>query len=535
MVDWRIYDHPILDFDRGDEITIYLDGEPMKAFTNETVAAALYANGLREFSSSIKYRRPRGFFCAIGRCSSCMMEVDGIPNVRTCVTMVKDGMQIERQKYFADYLSWFLNLMSLPPSRYMRLMTRPNLIYKPAMRFMRKLTGLGAFEKEVPKRKESDHIGSEGVIDTDFLVVGGGPAGMQAIIEAGQKGVKCVIVDDKEKLGGQLVKQTHTFFSDVKYAAGKRGFKLGEEMISMITGLENVKIFNQTSAVGYYPEENVMLLKRPGNHTLKVRAEKYLISTGAYEKTLVFENNDLPGVYGAGGVQTLLNVYGVKPGNRGMLLGTGNVALMVAYHLLQAGIEVAGVYAPSFRRVAGYFVHAAKIQRHGIPIVTRHTIVKAIGSNEVEGAIMTKLNKDYTHVPNSQFRVECDFICIGVGLNPAYDLIQLFNPKMVYVGTLGGMVPIRDRTYRITENAYIAGDCGSIEEATTAVLEGGLAGLYVTQSLGKGDREVKDKIVEYTHALEEDRGSPFSTSLKAALKEITVENIEEVLNQNDGE
>jgi sarcosine oxidase subunit alpha len=116
-----------------------------------------------------------------------------------------------------------------------------------------------------------------------------------------------------------------------------------------------------------------------------------------------------------------------------------------------------------------------------------------------------------------------------VGLNPAYDLVQLFNPKMVNIGVLGGLVPIRDKTYRIAKNAYIAGDCGSIEEATTAVLEGGLAGLYVTSSLGREDKEVEEKISEYTHALEEDRGSPFSTRLKAAIQEITVENIEEVI------
>jgi sarcosine oxidase subunit alpha len=530
LVDWRIYDHPVLKFDRGKEVTIYLDGKPMKAFSNETVAAALFANGLREFSKSIKYRRPRGFFCAIGRCSACMMEVDGVPNVRTCVAMVRDGMQIKRQKYLADYLSPILNMMSLPPSKYMRLMTKPGLIYEPAMRIMRQLTGLGSYPKKITEKNTSNHVGSEGIIDTDFLVVGGGPSGMQAAIEAGVRGVNCIIIDDKERLGGQLVKQTHTFFSDIKYAAGKRGFKLGEEMISKLQELSNIEILTETSAVGYYPSENIMLTKRPGNATLKIRAKKYLISTGAYEKTLVFENNDLPGVYGAGGVQTLLNVYGVKPGNRGILLGTGNVALIVAFHLLQAGIEVAGVFAPSFRRVRGYFVHAAKIQRHGIPIVTRHTIVRALGKKEVEGAIITKLNTDYSRVPNSEFKVECDFICIGVGLNPAYDLVQLFNPKMVNMGSLGGLVPVRDKSYRIAKNAYIAGDCGSIEEATTAVLEGGLAGLYVTRSLGKGDGDLVDKIEEYINALEEDRGSPFSKRLKEALEEITVENIEEVVN-----
>jgi sarcosine oxidase subunit alpha len=111
LEDWRIYEHPILKFNRGKEITIYFNGKAVRAYENESVAAALYANGVREFSRSIKYRRPRGFFCAIGRCSSCLMEVDGVPNSRTCVISAKNGMKIKRQEYLVDYLAPILNIL----------------------------------------------------------------------------------------------------------------------------------------------------------------------------------------------------------------------------------------------------------------------------------------------------------------------------------------------------------------------------------------------------------------------------------------
>jgi len=529
LVDLRIYDHPILTYERGNEITIYLDDEPLKAYENETVAAAIYANGYREFSKSIKYRRPRGFYCAIGRCSSCMMEVNGVPNVRTCVLPIQDGMKIIRQRYLVDNLNPILNKMKLSPEKYLTMFTRPNIIYHPAMRILRQMTGLGTYRKINPEHEPSTGTGNIPLMETEFLIIGGGPSGLSAALEAGKQGVDCILVDDKPKLGGQLIKQTHTFFSDVKYAAGKRGFNIGLELVDEISEMKNVQALTGTTAIAYYPEDNIVLLNKD-NSIIKVKAKKYLIATGAIEKSLVFENNDLPGVYSAGGIQTLLNVYGVKPGDRGIIIGTGNVALIVAYHLLQAGIEVLGVYAPSFSRVKGYFVHAAKIRRHGIPIINQHTIMKALGSHSVEGAIMTRLDRDYNPINGSEFKIDCDFICVGVGLIPSYDVVQLFNAKMVNNRNLGGIIPIRDKQYRVTENAYIAGDCGSIEEATTAVLEGKLVGLNVATALGKADENVSSYVDEYTHALEEDRMSPFSTRLKKGLIEVTVENIEEALN-----
>ena len=93
----RITQHPILTFDRGKEINFTFNGQPMKGYEGETIAAALHAAGVKELGKSLEKHRPRGFYCAIGNCSSCQMIVDGEPNVRTCITLLKEGMKVETQ------------------------------------------------------------------------------------------------------------------------------------------------------------------------------------------------------------------------------------------------------------------------------------------------------------------------------------------------------------------------------------------------------------------------------------------------------
>ncbi|MGA8903535.1 MAG: (2Fe-2S)-binding protein, partial [Candidatus Bathyarchaeia archaeon] len=128
----RITQHPVVTFDRGSRVIFYFEDKPIEAYANETVAAALYANGLRIFSRSMKYHRPRGFFCAIGRCSACMMTVDNVPNVRTCMVNVKEGMCVTRQSGFPNADHDLLSVMdklgfyfSLASGFYHRKLIRP--------------------------------------------------------------------------------------------------------------------------------------------------------------------------------------------------------------------------------------------------------------------------------------------------------------------------------------------------------------------------------------------------------------------------
>ena len=94
----RVCRHPILTFPEGKRVLFSFDGKELEGREGEPIAAALLAEGIRVFSHSPKYRRPRGFFCATGRCASCLMEVNGVANVRICVTPLEEGMKIRTQR-----------------------------------------------------------------------------------------------------------------------------------------------------------------------------------------------------------------------------------------------------------------------------------------------------------------------------------------------------------------------------------------------------------------------------------------------------
>jgi len=95
----RIKDHPILGkLEEKKKVKIIVDGQEMEAYEGEMIAAALLAQGKKIFRYTKKYQEPRGVFCAIGRCTDCVMTVNGIPNIRTCVTPIEEGMKVETQK-----------------------------------------------------------------------------------------------------------------------------------------------------------------------------------------------------------------------------------------------------------------------------------------------------------------------------------------------------------------------------------------------------------------------------------------------------
>jgi len=478
----RIYNHPILDFEKKREISFLYNGHKIKAFEGETIASALHAAGIKVLSHSIKLNRPRGFFCGIGKCSSCLMRVNGVPNIRTCITPVEEGMVVESDA--------------------------------------QKLPSAGFQEG----RKED--------IEVDMLVVGAGPAGISAAIEAGTRGVSVLLIDENPVLGGQLIKQTHKFFGSKRERAGTRGIKIAEELENEVRGLEkrgNVNVLVGTSVFGYYGNNGSHLLgavNKIKNVMYRIRAKKVIFACGAQENMLSFPGNDLPGVYGAGGVQTLMNVYGIKPGKKVLMVGAGNVGLIVSYQLLQAGVEVDRVIE-AMPRIGGYSVHAAKLRRNGVPIYTSHSVKEVYGDGKVEGAIVAKLDENWNFVEGSEEDVKCDTVCLAVGLTPSARLLFQAGVKRDYIPEAGGYVAIHNREMETSvKGIYVAGDSSGIEEASTAMLEGRIAGLSAALSI-TGRKEEDKEIEGYIKTLEEMRAGPFGSKAREAKRKI----LEEALNE----
>jgi len=349
----------------------------------------------------------------------------------------------------------------------------------------------------------------------DILIVGGGPAGMAAAITASKYGKTVMLVERDGHLGGQLVKQTHMFFGSEKQQASVRGFDIAKGMVEEIEAIDHIEILKKTTIVGMFEDGVVMAQQREGY--FKIKPQAIIVATGAYEKSLAFKGNTLPGVYGAGAVQTLMNLQGIKPGQEVVMVGAGNIGLIVSYQLMQAGVKVNAIVdaAPS---IGGYVVHAAKVRRMGVPIYTRYTVKQALGESKVSGAILCQLDDHYQEIEGTEVEVDCDILCVSVGLSPLSELLWQLSCDMTFVGVLGGYVPrVDERNETSVAGVFVAGDVSGIEEASSAMVEGYLTGLHVNEYLGVKEEGLSSLIEEYEEDLRALRSGPVGDKIRQGI------------------
>ncbi|WDV44401.1 NAD(P)/FAD-dependent oxidoreductase [Clostridiaceae bacterium M8S5] len=353
----------------------------------------------------------------------------------------------------------------------------------------------------------------------ELVVIGGGPAGLCAAISAAASGAKVLILDRNNKIGGQLIKQTHMFFGSEKQYAATRGIDITDILLNELDKYkENIEIMEQTTALGIF-EDGILTIENKDQY-IKVKPDAMVVATGASEKVLAFPQNDLPGIYGAGAVQTLMNVYGVKPGNKVLMVGAGNIGLIVSYQLMQAGVKVEAIIdaAPN---IGGYLVHASKVRRMGVPILTRHTVKEAIGKECLEKVIICELDEKWQPIEGTEKELEVDVMCLSVGLTPLTELLAQAGCEMKYVPELSGRVPIRDNNYETTvEKIFVAGDVTGVEEASSAMVEGYMAGLCAAKSIGYVHPNFDELRKDYIDQLESLRSGHVGERILAGIQKI---------------
>lgn len=423
---YRIDQHPILPIPSRPRVSFTWKGQALEAYAGESISSALFAAGVRVFGHHAKDGAAQGLFCANGQCAQCLVLADAIP-VKSCMELVRPGVRVEPVE----------GLPELP-----RVEAGGRL-----------LAGARPIE----------------TVRVPVLIIGGGPAGLSAAIELGRRGIETLLIDDKHRLGGKLVLQTHRFFGSIEAVyAGTRGIDIATRLENEVRGFPGVRVWLQSAALAVYSDKKVGVLVG-GHRYVLVEPEILLVTSGAREKNLAFPGNTLPGVYGAGAFQTLVNRDLVKPTERLFIVGGGNVGLIAGYHALQAGIAVVGLIEV-LPECGGYKVHRDKLARLGVPISTSHTVVSANGADAVESVTIARVDGKFHPVPGTERSFACDTLLIAVGLDPVNEFFE------------------KAREFGLP--AFAAGDAEEIAEASAAIFSGKIRGLEVARALGRDVGEI---------------------------------------------
>ncbi|MCD6329994.1 MAG: FAD-dependent oxidoreductase [Candidatus Cloacimonetes bacterium] len=420
----RIKEHPILDIIEKQSIPFYWNDKKLFAQEGEMISSALFANGIHIFGHHVKDNSPQGIFCANGQCAQCTVIANGIP-VKSCMTPVAENM------------------------------------------IVRSCEGL----PELPQVDESPTFNSIKEYETDVLIIGGGPSGLSAAIELSKYNVPLILVDDKSQLGGKLVLQTHKFFGSIKDCyAGTRGIDIAKILSDELLNYNTATVWTDSTALYVFSDKKVGILKN--NSYILIKPKIILNAAGAREKMLVFPGNTLPGVYGAGAFQTLVNRDLVIPSERIFIIGGGNVGLIAGYHAMQAGIHVVGL-AEALSECGGYKVHKDKLQRLGVPIYTSHTILSANGKDQVESVTIARIDENFKPVSGTEITISCDTILIAVGLNP----IDEFHKEAEEAGM----------------KVFSTGDAEEIAEASSAMFNGKITGIKIAKALNRSSKKIPEE------------------------------------------
>ena len=435
------------------------DGKHYTAYEGDTIASALAANGVTVFSRSFKYHRKRGLMCASGNCPNCLVQIGDEPSVRSCTRPVEEGMEVEPQNAFPSLENDVMSMTQmvgrfLPAGFYYKTFIRPQVMWPLYEKILRNAAGLGTVNEE----SEADYF-DKIYKHADVAVVGAGIAGLRAALAAANAGARVIILEEQNAPGGHL---RHSVY-DID---GQSAHAYVKSVVAEVEAHENIEIMLNTNAFGYYDHQWIGAVQ--GKRLVKLRAKAVVVATGAVEIPPVFENNDLPGIMLASGVQRMLHLFGVKPGYRAVVVSANRRALQTALDMLDAGISVKSV--ADMRQEADEDLVEA-LQAKGVSVFTGATIESAEGRGRVESVIVD--------TSSGQKTFHCDLLVVGAGFMPANGLIYQAGGRFTWNDDLKEFLP-----GKLPQNLFVAGEVTATHELKSIENEGTLAGLQAASACG---------------------------------------------------
>ena len=420
----RLENLSTLKVDPGSKATFDYRGRPMTGLAGDTVASALFANGVRIFSRSHKYHRPRGLYSLDGEAGTCLLRVDGLPNVRGETTFLTEGQKIEPQNVWGSPEKDLLGILNyfdwaMPAGFYYRLFHKPYQLWPYFMKIIRKLAGLGRFNPDW-RAKPSDGF----YLNAEVCVLGGGPAGMSTALAAADCGLRVVLLEQRPWLGGFYDWRTRSF--------NGRGplHRRGAELAASVESHENIRVFKRAFVNGLWGRGQVTGFLSGGaddsfaERYFEVRADSVVAATGCLERPLIFENNDLPGIMQSGCAHRLARTFGLLPGRRAVFCVGHDLGLEAALDLFDLGLKVAAV---ADLRTSGHDPElAAGLEERKIEFLPGWTAGRASGFRSIREVVLTGPD----HRQNRTF--ECDLLVAAAGLTPANGALFLARTDMVF-------------------------------------------------------------------------------------------------------
>ncbi|MCP3951776.1 MAG: FAD-dependent oxidoreductase [Desulfobacterales bacterium] len=468
----RLTQLPTLRINPAEKRSLSYQGKNYQGVAGDTVATALFANGVRVFARSLKYHRPRGLYSLDGECSNTCMDVNGVPNVRTENTLLENGMAVKAQNVvgsadfdwmaFIDKLDWMM-----PAGFYYKTMHKPAAIWPFAMKRIRKAAGLGVISSDYEMKGQYDEL----YMKAEITIIGGGAAGMAAALAAAESGQRVILLEARPHLGGCF---DHRVSSN---GNGTPLYKKARELARQVEQTGNIRVFKHTAMVGAY-NNNLITAFQVGKEGdafteryIELRSESVVVATGCIERPLLFDNNERPGVMQVGCAHRMARTYGLLPGKEAVFSVGHDLGLETAIDLFDLGLKINCV--ADIREDGQDPELMLALAKRKIPVLMGWVAAKAHGCKQVEKVTLSTVEgtvkRDFA----------CDLLVASAGLTPVTGPFILAQAKMGYDSLTGYFLPTE-----LPEKMFPAGRLTGINNAAAIEASGRLAGLKAATAAG---------------------------------------------------